>query len=312
MASTIDTGFQMLSDHLEITDDQRLAILRHQGEIERALSKGFETHGTEFTGAYSRNTMIAPAKGAVVDLFLLLRFSYGRSNTAEDLLEKLQETLIKLSEEASISASGHGVVIPLSDYRFNVVPSFHKENKGYVIPDYKKDQWITTNPKTYSDQLKKDNKWHEGHLLPVIRIIKCWNQVIDNVFDDYYLELLVRKVFTDVPITTYASSVRHFFKEATKEVVFTIDDPAGFGDQVQGLHEPDRLPEAMICFHEAYKTTLKAEEHENEGELGLAFHEWGSIFTGYFPKPLEMLIQELENSGIEGVEALKIIRDRKP
>lgn len=310
MATTIDTGFGLLKSFLEITDDQRLAIVAHQGEIERILSKGFDTHGTELSGAYSRNTMIAVQKGATVDMFLFLRANYAKKHTPAELLDKLQGVFIEYYKDACINSHGNGVIVPVSDYMFNIVPCFHKHEKGYVIPIYKKDQWIKTNPNIYSSQLKKSDKQHKGHLLPIIRIIKCWNHAINNMFDEYYLELLVYRILTDVPITTYSSAVRYVFKEARREVVFTINDPAGFNTEVRGLKDAERLAEAMISFHEAYKSTLKAGEYEHEGELDLAYKEWESIFTGYFPTILQMLIQELKDSGIEGVKALKIIRDR--
>ena len=111
-------------------------------------------------------------------------------------------------------------------------------------------------------------------------------------------------------VTDYTNAVKYIFKEARHEVVFAIKDPAGFGPQLKGVKDAERLAEAMISLHEAYKATLNAERFEHEGELDLAYKEWESIFTGFFPKPFEMLAQELEGSGIEGVKALKILMDR--
>ena len=308
--STIETGFQMLKSHLEITEDQRSVITACQGELEKVIAKNFETYGTMLLGAYSRDTMIAVKKGAIVDLYLVLRPEYGHEYTSGELVNKLHEALVNHYEEISHNIDGHGVIVPLSDFQFNIVPCFYKIGKGYVIPYCKKDQWITTNPNTYLNQLKQANKSHDGHLLPLIKIIKCWNQKAGNMFDEYYLELLVCEILTDVEIKDYTSAVKYIFKEARHKVVFKINDPAGFGQQVKGVKDAERLAEAMIGLHEAYKATLNAEVFEHEGELDLAYKEWESIFTGYFPKPFEMLAQELEGSGIEGAKALKILMDR--
>lgn len=308
--STIETGFQMLKARLEITDDQRSVISTRQGELEKAISKGFDNNGTMLSGAYSRDTMIAVRKGAVVDIYLILKQKYGHEYTPGELVNKLHETLFDQYEEVTHNIDGHGVIVPLSDFQFNIVPCFHKIGKGYVIPDCRKDQWIMNDPNTYSNQLKKANKLHEGHLLHLIKIFKCWNQKIGSMFDEYYLELLVDKILTDVEVTDYTNAVKYIFKEARHEVVFAIKDPAGFGPQLKGVKDAERLAEAMISLHEAYKATLNAERFEHEGELDLAYKEWESIFTGFFPKPFEMLAQELEGSGIEGVKALKILMDR--
>lgn len=310
MASTIETGFQILKSHLELTDAQRSAIVSHQAELELAISEGFETHGTMLAGAYSRNTMIALQEGAVVDVFLVLRAKYGRQYRPQGLLDQLLDTLFEKYKDAQINNSSHGVVVSLSDYQFIVTPCFHKEGKGYVIPDYSNDEWIKTDPSSYADQLKAANRSNENHLIPLIKLIKCWNYVIDNMFDQYYLELLAYNIFTGVPITNDINAISYFFKEARLEVVFTIDDPAGYGLQVQGLRDAERLAEAMLCFHDTYKTTIDAENFLNDGDLDSAYNAWESIFAGYFPTPLQMLIRELEASGIEGAQALKIIMDR--
>jgi hypothetical protein len=312
MTTTIDTGFDMLVSHLEITEDQRLAIVANQAKIESALAKGFDTHATVLAGAFSRNTMIAVTKDAVVDMFLSLRSSYAHQHSPAELLDTLHATLIKFCENTDISISNHGVVISLDNFKFNVVPSFHKEGTGYVIPDYKYDKWVRRYPSVYADQLKVANKEHKNQLLAFIKIIKCWNLVINDMFDEYYLELLVKQILTGVEITSYSKTIRHIFREARKEIIFSIDNPAGHAleNQVQGLKDAERLAEAMICFHEAYKKMLKAKEYEHEGQLDLAYKEWESVFSGFFPEPLQMLIQELDDSGVEGAKALKIMRDR--
>lgn len=310
MASTIETGFRMLKSHLEITDAQHSAIATRQAELEQVISKGFDTYGTTLSGAYSRNTMISVQKGATVDVFLFLRAKYGRQYTPEGLLDRLHDTLFNTYEDACINKAGNGVTVPLSDYQFNIMPCFTKENKGYVFPEYKSNQWERADPNTYSDQLIEADRYHNGNLLPLIKIIKYWNHVVNDVFDEYYLEILVKNILTDVPITSDADAISYIFKKATLEVAFTIDDPAGFGAQVQGLNDGDRIAEAMLDFHDTYKTSLNAVNHELEGELEKAYTEWHSIFTGLFPSPLQMLIQELEDSGIEGARALKIMRDR--
>lgn len=300
----------MLTSHLEITDDQHLAIVAYQGEIEKVLAKGFDNYGTVLAGSYSRNTMITVKKSAVIELFLLLRPNYAKQYSSRELVDKLLTILSKHYDKVDISGYGHGVSIFLSEYQFNIVPGVYKENKGYVIPDYKNDKWRRGNPDLYSDQLKTANQQHKGRLLPLIRIIKCWNIANNSVFDEYYLELLVKKILTNVETSTYSKAIEYIFKEATKEIVFSIDDPARFEIQVQGLADVEKLAEAMIAFHTAYKKTLKAKEYEHEGKLDLSYNEWESIFPGVFPKPFEMLAKELEGSGVEGAKALKIMMDR--
>ena len=87
--STIETGFRMLKSHLKITDIQHSVIVACQGELEKAISKGFDTYGIILTGAYSRNTMITVKKGAVVDAYLLLKPKYGHEFSSRELVNRL-------------------------------------------------------------------------------------------------------------------------------------------------------------------------------------------------------------------------------
>jgi len=308
--STIETGFQMLKSHLEITEAQHSTISAYQAELEKAISKGFDTYGTVLSGAYSRGTMIAVQKDAVVDAYLILRPRHANQYAPGELVDKLHDTLASQYKAVSHNIDGYGVIVPLSEFQFNIIPSFYKLGKGYVIPDGRNDRWLKSDPSTYSNELEKKDEWHKGHLLPLIKIIKCWNHKVGNLFNEYYLELLVNNILTDVKITDYSSAVRYIFHEARNDIVFAIKDPAGFGPHVKGVKDAERLIESMMSLHQTYKTTLKAEEYEYQGELELAYKEWESIFSGYFPKPYEMVAQELEVSGIEGVKALKIMLDR--
>ncbi len=308
--STIETGFQMFKSHLEMTDAQHSTISTCQAELEKAISKGFDTYGTMLTGAYSRGTMITVQTGEIVDVYLILGPRYIHQYSSDELVNKLHEILNSQYEEVSHNIDGRSVIVPLSEFQFNIVPCFYKIGQGYAIPDCKNDRWIKNNPSTYSSQLDEANTWHEGHLLPLIQIIKCWNKSIGNIFDEYYLELLVNKILTNVKITDYFKAVSCIFDQARHEIVFAIRDPAGFGPHVKGVKDAESLMKAMMNLHVAYKATQNAEKYEYEGELELAYKEWESIFSGFFPKPYEMVAQQLEGSGIEGVKALKIMLDR--
>ena len=141
-------------------------------------------------------------------------------------------------------------------------------------------------------------------------MMKCWNRSHDDLFDPYFLELLVTDLLSDVKISSYAQAVTHVFKKGKGNVVFRIQDPAQNGAMIDGLTNVKALVDGMLRIQDAYTTCIDAGNFEAQGHLNHAYIEWGNLFPGYFPTPMEMVVQLIEDSGITGARALEIMRDR--
>ena len=169
--------------------------------------------------------------------------------------------------------------------------------------------WAKVDPSIHYYALADDNHKHKGLLLPVIRIIKYWNECNGSLFNNYYLELLVKETLSGKKLHSCIQGVKYFFKKSVNMLVFTIDDPADFGKQMDGLKDIHKMLEAMQHFVDCHAHIVKAEKFENEGNLVLAYKEFGKIFGGYYPGYVDMMAKKLDANGITGVEALQIMRD---
>ncbi|MCW8830034.1 MAG: hypothetical protein OQK32_00770 [Gammaproteobacteria bacterium] len=306
---TVNEGLMALDASLVITVAQNAIISTRQSEIEKIMVKEFGAKGTVLTGASSRNTMIQPLEGSVIDLFVLLHPELGQHNTPAGLMIKVVDVLRAHYPDAEISAKTHSIVVAMPEFVFHVVPSFFRQDKGYIVADANNQLWKKTNPAIHYYALDEDNHKHKSLLLPVIRIIKYWNECNGSLFNNYYLELLIRDILSGQKFESLVEAIKYFFKEAVTLVVFTIDDPSDNGKQMDGLKDITKMMEAMQQFIDCYGHIVEAKLYESEGNLMQAYKEFGKIFGGYYPGYVDMMAKKLDANGITGIEALQILRD---
>lgn len=306
---TIDEGLRALDASLVISVLQHSLISSRRCEIEKIMVEEFDALGTVLPGAFARNTMIQPLQGNAIELFVLLRPERGQMNTPGELMHKFEALLVSHYPDAALCHKGAAVVVEFPEFSFHVVAGFSRQDRGYVVADGKHQQWLKTNPGIHYYALDADNHRHRGLLLPVIRIIKYWNQCNGVLFDDYYLELLAKEILQHNKFNSYVQAIKIIFKNAIALVVFTIDDPADSGRQMEGLKDIEKMIEAMFCFRDCHDYIVQAEQHEKKGDLISAYRIFGKIFAGQFPGYVEMMAKKLDANGIAGVKALQIMRD---
>lgn len=306
---TIEEGLRSLDIALIITVPQNATISTRQSEIEKIVIKQFDAIGAVLSGAFARNTMIQPLKGSIIDLFILLNPERGQLNSPANLMRQLLDVLLTDYPDAVISSSGRSITIINDAFIFNVMPSFPREGKGYIVADAKSQQWVKTNPNVHYYALDEENHRQKGLLLPVIRMVKYWNECNGSLFNSYYLELLLTETLSSTKINSFVHAIKYFFKKSINMVVFTIDDPTDYGRQMDGLKDINKMMEAMKVFRECHAHIVEAEKYEEEGNLIMAYKEFGKIFGGYFLSYVDMMSRKLEANEITGAEALQIMRD---
>ena len=309
LSVTIEEGLTTLDNALVINVQQDLLVTSLQAEIERVLTKEFDALGTTLTGAYATHTAIQPLEDNVIELFVLLKPERGQLNTPAELMRHMRDALLKKYSDAEIDVKGHGVNILRENYQFHLVPSFYRQGKGYIIADAKKNLWLKTNPSVHYFALDDDNRKHKGMLVPSVRVVKYWNECNGALFNNYYLELLMKETLADKKIESHVHAVKSFFRRAIKLVVFTIDDPADFGKQMDGLKDINNMLAALQCFIDSHEHIALAEKYESQGNLMMAYKEFGKIFGGAYPSYVDMMAKKLEANNITGIEALQILRD---
>jgi tRNA nucleotidyltransferase (CCA-adding enzyme) len=179
MATTIAQGFSKLRSNLEITSLQSSTVSTRQSNVRDVVKAGLDTNDDFLTGSYRRSTMIAPLTRADVDVFIVLDSKYfaDYSNNQAGLLDKVRRVLLKTyTTTPAISRNGQAVTITFTDFTVDVVPGFNREGGGYLIPNSVTSSWISTNPKKHVDIWSTANSNHGGDLVPLIKMIKCWNR----------------------------------------------------------------------------------------------------------------------------------------
>lgn len=290
MATTIPEAFRTFKSNLEITGLQTSTVSTRQKNIREALENHLTVADSFLTGSYSRSTLIAPLKDADIDIFIILDADYfhhynGKNGGQAGLLDLLKRTLKKTySKTPDISRSGQAITIQFTDFNVDVVPAFHKQGGGYLIPNSIKQSWISTDPKKHVEIWALSNSTHNGDLVPLIKMIKQWNRTIDNYFMSFHLEAMVLQVLNNVRITDFPSGVRYFFDKGKDYVMKSNPDPAGYNEDIGDyINTQSKVDIATNRFKTAYLRALKAEENANRYDMGEAIKYWRMIFGDYFP-----------------------------
>jgi len=74
--------------------------------------------------------MIGPLKDADLDIDMVLHPSYYADNSPANLLAKVRDAL-----KQTCSPNGQAVRITFADFKADVVPAFHRQGGGYLIPN---------------------------------------------------------------------------------------------------------------------------------------------------------------------------------
>ena len=285
MATTIKQAFNKLKQNLEITDLQEGTVSARQQRVREAVGDKFHVLDSFLTGSYRRNTLIAPLSEADVDIFIILDPEYFKSDGQTYLIDKMRTALKATYPQTSkISRNGQAVTITFADFQVDVVPAFHREGGGYLIPDSISREWISTDPKAHVRIWSDANKAHNGDLVPLIKMMKGWNKTNGQLLRSFHLEALVIEILNRVKISDFPSGARYVFDKARTRVRNPTIDPAGYGGHIGSyLNTQKKLDEVVSRFETAYSRAKTAEVLDLEGKTPEAMDKWRQIFGGYFP-----------------------------
>ncbi|MGY4282597.1 hypothetical protein ACVWXO_001817 [Bradyrhizobium sp. LM2.7] len=284
MVKTIDQGFKELLSNLEITGLQEATASTRQQNVREAVEDELSVLDSFLAGSYRRSTMIAPLSEADIDIFVLLDVKYFEQNGQAALLEKVKKVLRKTyTKTPDISPNGQAVTIVFTDFKVDVVPTFHRKGGGFLIPDSQRGVWIATDPKKHIELWTAANKTHNNDLVPLIKILKSWNKSRD-LLRSFHLEVLALSVLGNVKISSFPSAARFFFDKARDKIAKKLPDPAGYNDDVAAhVNTQEAIDKILKRLNWAYETALAAEQLAGNGRIEAAFDKWSSIFKGYFP-----------------------------
>lgn len=307
----IDGAFDLLAKNTELSLGEYTSITQSQADIERYLMQHLGTFSTVLYGAFSRKTIVSPLHGSIVDMLVLYRDIDVKNIYPSRIFIKLRDALVEQYPKA-YAIEGHSVLmLPMNGFQYKIHPAYPLSAHSYMLPDEKFNEWAIYDINSYNEIFSRENVRHKGKLIEIIRMIKTWNRVSGNLFNGYYLELLVTEVLSSYEITSYPETLRHIFRAAVAEVVFQKHDPANMEFQIEGLNDIDDLITAMKLLQKSHALADEAIVFEQDGDTEKALHSWNELFPQVFPTQVDMLVGKARSSGIKGAEALRMMISQK-
>lgn len=193
--------------------------------------------------------------------------------------------------KSEIKRNNVAVVLNLSSYSwvFDIVPALSvgnsEETTHYLIPDGD-GAWMRTDPRKDQTLVSQVNQMHNGYLLPLIRLIKYWNQYSKAAprLASYYLETMLLYYFryhnpplsalirTHVPVAFYALA---------QMIIGSCPDPKGLGQNLDASMSWEDRYKIRDAANERAKRAEAAIAAENRGNHAEAISRWASVFPNF-------------------------------
>jgi hypothetical protein len=259
-------------------------VATRQQNVRDALAGNFVVLDSFLTGSYARDTMLAPLAQADVDIFTVLDPRYYNNHTPQGLLEKVRLQLRETYPRTPrVSKNGQAVTITFSDFVVDVVPAFYRQGGGYLIADATAGRWLETDPKRHVELWSEANEFHQGDLVPLMKMLKAWNRKHTELLRSFHLETLALTVLTNVTISDFPSGLRFFFDKAQAALAQPLPDPAGYGGDVGAYLDGVLGVEVNRRLKRAEEWASQAEAAIANDRIDLAFQKFRLLFGDYFP-----------------------------
>lgn len=303
----VSGAFDLLAKNTELALGEYTSITQSQADVEQYLTQHIRTFSTVLYGAFSRKTIVSPLPGSIVDMLVLYRASDVKNTYPSRIFSTLSDVLIEHYPAAHALKNQNVLMLPVKGFQYKIHPAYPVSNNLYMLPDENFNEWAKYDINSYHEIFLKENTRHKGRLIDIIRIIKTWNRVSGNLFNGYYLELLVTEILSSYEITNYSETLCHIFRTAIAEVVFQKHDPANMDFLIEGLNNIDDLISAMKLLKKSCITADEAIIFEQDGKTERALNNWNKLFPHVFPTQLDMIVGKARRTGIKGADALRMM-----
>lgn len=226
---------------------------------------------------------------------VLNNFKDAFSNTlnSRKLLNKFKASAkdIPYYANAELNRRQEAVALKLltRDWVFDVVPCFLTSEDiygktRYLIPDGN-GGWKRSDPRVDRDRVTRINQEKEGHLLPLVRLVKFWNrrQTMPTM-SSYLLENMVVNYAQEGGSLSYYMdlSFKWFLDSLINRVYNPVADPKGLYGDLNDLSFNDQVKVSEKARSD-YEKAVLASEMENSGEEEKCIKKWKEILGPEFP-----------------------------
>lgn len=188
---TVASYLKYIADLGYVRDSERESIRTSIAHLQSKLASHFGSDVKKhfIFGSYSRDTILPRFMDEQSDVDYMVVFSDNslRPQSYLDRLRRFVETHYARSE---VEQSNPTIQLSLNHIRFELVPATEVWIYGLQIPAKASisNDWISTDPTGFNDQLTAKNKEHGSLIKPLTRIVKYWNAANGHVFESYALE----------------------------------------------------------------------------------------------------------------------------
>ena len=198
-------------------------------------------------------------------------------------------------QKADLHRRMQAVTLKLTTYpwTFDIVPTFPVAATGmsddihYLIPNGT-GQWIRTDPRRDKEHLDRLKAKHGDILLPLLRLLKCWNtNGAQPRLGSYYFETIALKaldIYTAGSISYLQIGLRAFFMNAGQYVVATCPDPKGLGADLDANVDWEKKMKVKAAIETAAYWSDQAVTAEIKDNHSKAIACWQRVFGSEFPE----------------------------
>lgn len=293
MATTVKESFSQFATNLNITNRQENVVSTCRTNVVKTIGEKVSLHTDQpsiLIGSYDRDTITRYLKDGDVDVMVVLHYGKNKEWDNKDgvrkALDRFKAILADAYPNTSCSIDRNCVIMKLSEFRLDVVPAFRFTEGHYTIPDTYRGAWLKTDPAAFSQEVTRINKVMGGDFVPLIKMIKGWNQQFNTPLRGFHLEcIMVNRYKSYTQSYTFDSMVKVFFSELSSYLRGATYDPIT-GDQVDLYLDNDSLGyNRQISLDRATKAAALSEEAYNDGAKypSVAINEWKKLMGEFFP-----------------------------
>lgn len=145
---------------------------------------------------------------------------------------------------------------------------------------------MKTDPRKDAQSMTAANTRNGGYLLPIMRLLKYWNNRTANKsrLSSYYFETLALKTFsTAYSLSSLQSGIKHFFDYAPGYLYLNCPDPKGLGPNLDANVSYDTKQKIAVAMSTAATNAGYAIMYEGQGDIVNAIYWWKQVFGANFP-----------------------------
>jgi hypothetical protein len=273
---------------LEPTGTQKATIETKRNATHNYLLEGFDSSTdmpllrTVLIGSASRETIIRPIEDVDVMAVFSDENDVWEEKYKTDSHSFIQRIRNVLDHDCTTTVGTRGQAVRLfykAKPHVDIAPVFMAGDGGYWLP--KGDgNWMKTDPDVQATWFSQENIRLSGHLRPLVRLLKRWNNEHSNHFKSYHLEVVTANIFASLG-SNYREAVAKFFLWAPNWI--DVDDPAGYSGSLSSYLTFTQRQLLLQRLSNAADRAALALEAEDSGDHEEAIRLWRIEIGGEFP-----------------------------